>query len=57
MIKRHLDSTIKPLIIFLRQCRTLATPMGNVIRFLKPRIIIGIEGGSVENVKDKKQEQ
>ena len=36
-LHRDLDSTLKPLITFLRQCRTLSVSMGNAIRFLKGR--------------------
>ena len=36
-LHRDLDSTLKPLITFLRQCRTLSVSMGNAIRFLKAR--------------------
>ena len=39
-LHRDLDKTIEPLIIFLRQCRTLSVSMGNAIRFLKARQVI-----------------
>jgi len=52
-LHRDLDSTLKPLITFLRQCRTLSVSMGNAIRFLKGRInAVGLSGVSDDEARD-----
>lgn len=37
-LSRHLESSVKPCITFLNQCRPLSVSMGNAIKFLKTQI-------------------